>query len=86
MIDKLDLVHVEDEEQYNTTRREKMKKILYSGLNRSLTQRQRECIQKYYGENKTMSEIAGELSLNVSTVSRHIKAAKKNLRMLSDMI
>lgn len=85
-IDKLSLVSVEDDENYKVSYRDRMVRILYSGLNGSLTERQRDCIQKYYGENKTMAEIARELSLNVSTVSRHIKAARKNLKMLSDMI
>ncbi len=58
----------------------RMKQILSQALESELTPRQRECIVLYYYQNKTMSEVASDLSLSKSTVSRHLKAAKRKLQ------
>lgn len=57
----------------------KMKKIMRKAISEALTARQRECLTMYYFENKKMKDIAVVLSLSPSTVTRHIKAAKKRL-------
>lgn len=86
LIDRLKLVRVEDEENYNDAQQDRMKRLMYKGLDHLLTPRQRECFQKYYGEEKNIEQIALILSLNKSTVSRHLKAARKNLKKLSDIV
>ncbi len=62
----------------------KMKKILKNAIVNELTERQRYCICQYYLENTKMKDIASELGVNPSTVTRHIKNAKKNLRRIAD--
>lgn len=57
----------------------KMKKIMRKAICEELTYRQRECLTMYYFENKKMKDIAKMLGLSPSTVTRHIKAAKKRL-------
>lgn len=62
---------------------EKMKQLLSVAMLYDLTQRQRECLELYYYENKRMNEIASLLSISPSTVTRHIKAAQKKLKGLA---
>lgn len=59
---------------------ERMKQILLQALSEDLTSRQRECITLYFYDNMKMKEIAAVLSLSPSTVTRHIKAAKRKLQ------
>lgn len=59
---------------------EQMKHILKRALLSELTLRQRECVTMYYYDNMKMREIASLLSLNPSTVTRHIKAALRKLQ------
>ncbi|MBR2715667.1 MAG: sigma-70 family RNA polymerase sigma factor [Ruminococcus sp.] len=61
----------------------KMKVILSKALKSELTGRQRECIMMYFYENKRMRQIAKELSLSPSTVTRHIKAGKRKLENIA---
>lgn len=56
---------------------QKKKKALEIIIKNNLTSRQKQCIFLYYYKNKNMSEIAKNLNLSVSTVSRHIAKAKK---------
>ena len=51
---------------------EKMKKHLYKAFEIELTQKQRYCITQYYLCNRKMKDIADELHVNPSVVSRHI--------------
>ena len=44
-----------------------------------LSERQKQFIVLYYYENKTMAEIADICGVNVSTVSRTLKRARKNI-------
>jgi RNA polymerase sigma factor (sigma-70 family) len=60
----------------------KMKKVLNQAL-KSLTERQRYCICNYYLNGKKMKTIAEELNINPSTVTRHIKSAKRNLKRIA---
>lgn len=62
----------------------KMKKILKNAIVTGLTERQRYCICQYYIEEVPMKEIAHTLGVNPSTVTRHIKNAKKNLKRIAD--
>ena len=62
---------------------EDMKKAVSLALMLELTSRQRECITMYYLQNRSIPQIASELSLSRSTVSRHITAGKKKLMKLA---
>ena len=57
---------------------------LIAGLNaairQELTPRQRQLIKLYYSENKSMSDIAREQGVCVSTVSRTLDRARNRLR------
>lgn len=45
-----------------------------------LTGRQMECVRLHYREGKGVNEIAAQLGLTPSTVSRHLKKARARLR------
>ena len=45
-----------------------------------LTGRQMECVRLYYRDGKGVNEIAAELGITPSTVSRHLKKARARLR------
>lgn len=61
---------------------DKMKEMLVRAMNNTLTEKQYLCMTMYFFEGKNMRKIAEELSLNPSTVCRHIKASMKKLEML----
>lgn len=44
-----------------------------------LTNKQKECFLKYVIDGKEMKEIAKDRGICISTVSRHIKLAKRNI-------
>lgn len=67
----------------NDSSRSKMKKILFKAINTELTAKQKKCIMDYYFLNKKEKDIAAELSVHPSTVSRHISLAKKKLRHIA---
>lgn len=54
----------------------KMLGSLKSIVDGELTEKQRKCVWLYYGEMMKMKDIANELGIGVSSVSRHIKKAK----------
>ena len=62
---------------------EQMKKILSKAILDELTEKQRICVTDYYLTGKKIKEIANELGLNPSTVSRHISTARKKLRHIA---
>lgn len=47
-----------------------------------LTARQMQCVRLCYAEGKNVSEIAAELGLSPSTVSRHLKKARRRLQTI----
>ena len=67
----------------NKNSRDKMKKILSMAVLNELTERQRICIVDYYLNGKKEKEIAKELGVNSSTVSRHIMKARDKLRHIA---
>lgn len=67
----------------NRPERERMKRILLRAIRHELTDRQRDCITKYYLEGMKMTEIARSLCLSKSTVSRHISSATRKLRKVA---
>ena len=54
----------------------KMVGSLKNIVNGELTEKQRRCLWLYYGEMMKMQDIANDLGIGVSSVSRHIKKAK----------
>lgn len=55
-------------------------KNLRRAIEEELTPRQRQMIQLYFLQGKKMSEIADELGVHISTVSRTISRGKARLR------
>ncbi|XOQ43012.1 MAG: Sigma70-r4-2 domain-containing protein [Clostridium sp.] len=47
-----------------------------------LTARQMQCVRLYYAEQKKVIEIAQELGISPSTVSRHLKKARLRLKRI----
>lgn len=58
----------------------KMKEAVKNIIKGELTQRQRVCILMYYGESMKMKDIASNLGIGISSVSRHIKKAKNRIK------
>ena len=67
----------------NESSRERMKKILSMAVLNELTERQRICIIDYYFNGKKQKEIAENLGIDSSTVSRHIIKARDKLRHIA---
>ncbi len=63
-----------------------LKQTLRCALDEILTPRQQNCIKLYYIEGRNMAEIGKELGIDESTVSRHIKAAKRKLGQLRSLL
>lgn len=57
----------------NRERRRRMKSFIKKAMQQDLTERQSYCIEHYFLYEMSMSEIAKELQISVSAVSRHIK-------------
>ena len=55
------------------------RKFLRRAIGNELTDRQRDCVQLYYGERLTMQEIADELHLTRGTVCKHLQKASARL-------
>lgn len=53
---------------------------LRRAMDRELTDRQRELIVAYYEQKKTMTQLAREMGVNKSTVSRTLHRAEERLR------
>ena len=58
-----------------------LKRQLARAINETLTERQRQTVMLYYYENKNTVEIAAQLGLNRSTVSRHLRRAVEKLSL-----
>ncbi len=67
----------------NNESRRQMKQILSKAITEELTEMQRICIVEHYLNRKKQKDIAAELGLNASTVSRHINAAKHKLKNIA---
>lgn len=59
---------------------EKMVNSIRNIIKGELTEKQRSCILLYYGERIKMKDIANQLGMGISSVSRHIKKAKERLK------
>ncbi len=67
----------------NASEINKMKRILSKAIRVELTENQRFCLIEYYIHGRKMKDIAESLSLNPSTVTRHIRMAKDKLRHIA---
>lgn len=67
----------------NNPQREKMKRILRKAIMRELTDRQRDCLTLRYLQRMKVKDIAVQLELSESTVSRHITAAERKLKHIA---
>jgi RNA polymerase sigma factor (sigma-70 family) len=67
----------------NNRDRQQMMKILYRAMQLELTDRQRDCITMYFLNGMKMKDIAADLGLSRSTVTRHIQAATRKLRKVA---
>ncbi len=82
-LQKLSTSHVNASAETNKRELTVMKALLRNGIKNTLTDRQRECLLLYYFKEMNLNEIADHLGISPSTVSRHIKAARKNLSKLN---
>lgn len=67
----------------NSESRKRMKEIISRAIVTELTDMQRICLTEHYLNDKKQKEIASELGLNASTVSRHIASARKKLQNIA---
>lgn len=70
------------EGQTNRREREEYRRFLYRAIKTQLTHRQTQVMLLYYFEGKNITEIAQELGLNKSTVSRTLR---RSLNRLTDL-
>lgn len=68
--------------QTNRREREEYRRFLYRAIKTQLTHRQTQVMLLYYFEGKNITEIAQELGLNKSTVSRTLR---RSLSRLTDL-
>lgn len=67
----------------NSESRKRMKEIISKAIVTELTDMQRICLTEHYLNDKKQKEIASELGLNASTISRHISSARKKLQNIA---
>lgn len=66
----------------NERERIRMKRFISRAVKHCLTARQQQCLLMYYVDGKKMKDIAVELNLSASTVSRHISTAIRKIKKL----
>lgn len=62
---------------------EMAKDMLLDAIETILTEKQKKCVKMHYFMDMPMNQIAKELGVNPSTVTRTIQSAKKRLSILS---
>lgn len=67
----------------NAAERKRMWTILTKAIEGELTDLQKHCLVEKYIGNKKQKDIAAELGVNSSTVSRHINAAERKLKNIA---
>lgn len=67
-------------EAFASDSNDELHELLRQAISDDLTERQKQVVLMYYFDGYTMPRISQKLGLNVSTVHRHIKAAKKKLK------
>ncbi len=61
----------------------RMRRILSRAIASELTEPQRYCLTEYYLSGRKMKDIASQLGVNPSTVTRHISKAKEKLQRIA---
>ena len=69
----------ESEAETNQAQMQRLKRALRDVIKNDLTPRQKEMVVLYYYEGMKMCRIAEKLNLDISTVSRTIKRARRNI-------
>jgi len=64
----------------NSERLERLRRNLRQAREQELTPRQREMLALYFDQGMTIPQIAGQLGLNRSTVSRTLSRGRKRLK------
>lgn len=59
---------------------QRMKTFVCKAMENEVTHRQKQCLCEYYLNGKSMKQIAVELNIHPSAVSRHIKRGINNIR------
>ena len=67
-------------------KKERLMDVLKKAADDMLTDRQYKCFMMYFCDEKSMKEIAAEVGISPSTVSRHIKAARVKLSKLNYLL
>ncbi|MBB6214975.1 RNA polymerase sigma factor (sigma-70 family) [Anaerosolibacter carboniphilus] len=70
----------------NQSQIKKLKKILQKAIEMELTEKQKQILLMYYYENKNQRQIAEELSMNQSNVSRNLRQAERKLKKINEYI
>jgi RNA polymerase sigma factor (sigma-70 family) len=63
----------------NSAQLSRLKRNLSHAMRQDITERQRQYMMLYYGQNMSMETIAKELGVNKSTVSRTLKRGRQRL-------
>ena len=69
----------------NSKETRRLIKFLVNAMDKCLTDQQKTCITSVFFDGKQQKEVAIELGLSRSTVSRHIKAGLQKLRDVADL-
>ena len=72
-------VWLRDHAEDNSEQLERLRRNLRQAREQELTPRQRQVVALYYDRGLTIPQIAGQLGVNRSTVSRTVKRAKQRL-------
>ncbi len=66
--------------QTNRAQIERMRSALLKAIDTELTDKQKYILTEYYFNRRTMTDIANELGITKSTVSRHVSRARERLK------
>lgn len=64
----------------NKSEIQRMKVFVRKAMENEVTDRQKQCLCEYYLKGKSMKQIAQELNIHPSAVSRHIKRGINNMK------
>jgi len=68
----------------NSEKVKEMKHLLRRAIRNELTDKQRYCLCEHYFKKRSMKDIAAELGVNPSTVTRHIQNATRRLKRVAE--
>ena len=76
-------VYLRETGEDNSLQMERLRRNLRRAREQELTPRQRQMLELHYDQRLSVTEIAKELGVNSSTVSRHIMKARDKLRHIA---